>query len=313
MKTADDLIQEQLATFKRAPEKPAKPLRGLGSYERGDRVTHPTKGKGTVHYTGSAPGARGPMVSVSWDGPSGLLGPEPIFHGSGVARGLRKLKESADDACRDCHDEVRRGARDASMINPKGPRGVCSDHSRKRGIPYDYAQAKNEGVSPRCTACGVKSASTGLSAKVDGEHQRVCIGCHDDSSRGKKLTAAHLSPEVRNRVGAKSFGGAMAQAARERGGRAGADGTIRVPAGSFRESEEAPTHNGETLSWHPGTYCTRTDQAAGHPKLRAVLHALKKHRPEQFAEFHTAARAAAKHPHGVGLLRVADEVAGDTR
>lgn len=78
-----------------------RPKRGLASFERGDRVHHEKRGKGTVHYVGTAPGLRGrPMTSVVWDGPGGLLGPEPIFHGSGLAKGLRKLKESEDQLAR---------------------------------------------------------------------------------------------------------------------------------------------------------------------------------------------------------------------
>lgn len=70
--------------------------RGLGGLERGDRVHHERRGRGTVHYVGSAPGMRGrPMASILWDNPvQQAAGPEPVFHGSGLARGLRKLKES---------------------------------------------------------------------------------------------------------------------------------------------------------------------------------------------------------------------------
>lgn len=89
-KSNSELARERAAT-KQAPR------RGLASLQRGDRVHHPSKGNGTVHYVGSAPGMRGkPMASIVWDGPNGLAGPDPIFHGRGIARGLRKLKEGEE-------------------------------------------------------------------------------------------------------------------------------------------------------------------------------------------------------------------------
>lgn len=44
-----------------------------------------------------------------------------------------------------------------------------------------------------------------------------------------------------------------------------------------------PCYNGEALSWNPGGQFTIADGEQGYPRTRAVLRALREHRPEQFA------------------------------
>ena len=42
-----------------------------------------------------------------------------------------------------------------------------------------------------------------------------------------------------------------------------------------------PSFNGEALSWSPGLYQTWTEEQADFPRMRAVLCAMKEHRPDQ--------------------------------
>jgi hypothetical protein len=41
-----------------------------------------------------------------------------------------------------------------------------------------------------------------------------------------------------------------------------------------------PEHNGEALCWSIGAYDTINEQNAGYPKMRAVIAAMRDHRPE---------------------------------
>ena len=41
-----------------------------------------------------------------------------------------------------------------------------------------------------------------------------------------------------------------------------------------------PTYEGETLSWSIGLYHTLNEERAGYPRMRAVIQAMRVHRPE---------------------------------
>jgi hypothetical protein len=47
-----------------------------------------------------------------------------------------------------------------------------------------------------------------------------------------------------------------------------------------------PSHNGEPLSWSIGVHHSINEENAGYPKMRAVIRAMAKHRPEQLANEH---------------------------
>lgn len=42
-----------------------------------------------------------------------------------------------------------------------------------------------------------------------------------------------------------------------------------------------PCHDGQPLAWSPGLYQTFAEQELGFPRMRAVLRAMRDHRPEQ--------------------------------
>lgn len=138
-KSVSQLARERAAAKQR-------PKRGLGGLARGDRVHHELRGRGTVHYTGTAPGMRGrPMASILWDNPvQQAAGPEPVFHGSGLAKGLRKLKESEQprDGYKPQTDDQRRavvahiGAFEKHLETLVGGRHVMAAASGSAGHPW---------------------------------------------------------------------------------------------------------------------------------------------------------------------------------
>lgn len=49
-----------------------------------------------------------------------------------------------------------------------------------------------------------------------------------------------------------------------------------------------PTYNGETLSWDIDLYNSRAEEREGFPRARAVIAAMRQHRPEQLRAEHQA-------------------------
>lgn len=47
------------------------------------------------------------------------------------------------------------------------------------------------------------------------------------------------------------------------------------------DGRQFPQYNGEALTWDPGCYHTIAEEQAGFPRMRAVIQAMRVHRPEQ--------------------------------
>jgi hypothetical protein len=64
----------------------------------------------------------------------------------------------------------------------------------------------------------------------------------------------------------------------------------KPPKGDLIERNDGakfPHHEGEPLSWSVGSYHTHDEEKADFPKMRAVIRAMHKHRPEQLRQEHT--------------------------
>lgn len=49
--------------------------------------------------------------------------------------------------------------------------------------------------------------------------------------------------------------------------------------GKTEDGREFPVHEGELLAWSPGLYSTIDEERAGYPRMRAVIRAMREHRP----------------------------------
>ena len=146
---------------------------------------------------------------------------------------------------------------------------VVDGSGERREREFEGARAKEAAKAwARLVLFEVAKAGAQHNPAASPEQYRLAQAVLSGTARG-----AHMPVKVAREIVEKTPAAMRSEYMRQ----GNPDGIVTFPDGRV-----FPEYDGEALSWDPGSYFTHGQEQLGYPKSKAVIRAMRTHRPDQF-------------------------------